>query len=333
MDNILSTPLFLSWEVTNRCNLRCKVCYNASADKLVDEIETSEVTEITEKIAACRPLFINLGGGEPLLRSDIEDIVRKIIEKGVDVQIVTNGTVYNEKLLIMLKRLGVMSIQVSIDGFEDEHDTIRGKGTFRKSIKTLKFLIGHGCPAVAAVVMTKLNYHSLPDLTEYLHRLGVKKMGVFRFIPAGRGKINADLQLDAEELRQLSDTLARLEEKYGRHFFKCDHSLGVFAGERKNGGGCELGQKCLNIRPNGDVTGCPFLPIVVGNVRRETLIDIWRNSDALNRIRDEIRPEKLLGRCQRCPPDVKSVCRGGCKALAYEVSGSLMSPDPRCWRQ
>ncbi len=93
MNDTLETPLFFSWEVTNQCNLRCKICYNASGEKFDDEITPFEVADVVEKIAACKPLFINLGGGETLLRPDIENIVKKLIDKGIDVSLVTNGTV------------------------------------------------------------------------------------------------------------------------------------------------------------------------------------------------------------------------------------------------
>ena len=199
-----------------------------------------------------------------------------------------------------MKNLGIKNIQVSIDGFEDAHDLVRGKGSFQKSIKTLKFLIDQNFSTVAALVVTKLNHRELPEFVEYLIGIGVKKIAAFKFVSTGRGKINAALQLNSEEQKCLAKTVAWLEQKHGAEFFKCDHSLAFFAGEKKDGGGCELGQKFLNIRPNGDVLGCPFLPIVVGNIRKESLVDIWNSEKYRKFRRDHLALTPGLKCTERC---------------------------------
>ena len=328
----LQTPLFLTWEVTNRCNLRCKVCYNASANIHPSEINEAEAPSVVNAIAECKPIFVNLTGGEPFLRPDIIDIAKQLKKSGTEPQLATNGTVYNEALFLEMKSIGVKSIQVSFDGFEEAHDTIRGNGSFGRALKTLKFLIANGFLVNVGTVVTKLNYKDLPAFTEFFHNLGVKKIGVFRFIATGRGRENQSLQLDTDDLVWLQKKLQELETKYGIGFFKCDHSMAVFLGKKKNAGGCELGLKCLCIKSNGDVLGCPFFPIVLGNVRKESLVKIWTDSPILKEIRDDVVPERLTGKCVTCPKDIKQECRGGCKALAYEATGNIRSPDPRCWR-
>ncbi|MBI2341810.1 MAG: radical SAM protein [Deltaproteobacteria bacterium] len=332
MIEVLNTPLFLTWEVTNRCNLRCKVCYNASTDMHPSEINESEASFIIDAIADCKPIFVNLTGGEPFLRPDIVKIAKRFIDKGTDPQLATNGSVYNEEMFLQMKSIGVKSIQVSFDGFEAAHDAIRGSGSFKRALKTLKFLIDNGFSAKVGTIVTRLNYLDIAEFTKYFYELGIKKLGVFRFVPTGRGRENQSLQLDADDLVWLQEKLEQLESRYGIAFFKCDHSLAVFLGKKKNAGGCELGLKCLCIKPNGDVLGCPFFPVVLGNVRETSLVKIWQDSPILKEIREDIRPERLLGKCVSCPNGIKEKCRGGCKALAYETTGSIRQPDPRCWR-
>lgn len=332
MVEALKSPLFLTWEVTGRCNLKCRVCYNDFKNICRQEISGREVDDLMDQLAECRPLFVSLTGGEPLIRHDIEYIVSGLSERGIETHIATNGTIYNEDLLFRLKEKGLAGIQVSVDGFSDAHDAIRGGGVYKKAVKTLKFLIDNGFYAKVGTIVTKLNLYDLPGLTDFFYNLGVKKLGVFRFIPTGRGGINSELSLSSGDLKFLADMLEELESRYGTRFFKCDHSMAMFLGRKELGGGCELALKCLCVRPNGDVLGCPFVPIVLGSVRKARLMDIWNGPGEIVRVRNEIKIENLMGACVVCPEKVRNSCRGGCRALAYEKTGSLRMPDPRCWR-
>ncbi len=331
MAEALSSPLFIAWEVTNGCNLRCKTCYNASSGATPAEINSDEVDAVIDKIIECRPIFVDIGGGEPFTRPDLEKIVEKLSAGKIAVRLTTNGTICNKELLLRLQKWGVNAIQVSIDGFEDAHDAIRGAGTFKKAVDTLKFLIENGFDTSISVVITALNWRDLDHYVKYFLQLGVKKVGAFRFVPSGRGGENKYLQLGAAETKLLTEILEGLETELGDRYFKCDHSLAAFSGVER-GGGCELGLKCLSIKPDGRVCGCPFLPLALGNVRDSSLLDIWKNSEVLKKMREDARVENLSGKCVECPSEIKNVCRGGCKAMAYEATGSLTMPDPRCWR-
>lgn len=332
MNDVLSSPLFLTWEITNACNLRCKVCYNGSTSRMTDEIKSDEIPFVIERIAECNPLFVNLTGGDPLLRSDLFDIIAQFKEKGIDVQMSTNGYLLDELMAIKLKNAGVSGMQVSIDGFKGPHDYIRGKGSFDKAVSALKILIKQGFKTSVGTIMTAMNYGEISEFTSFIRELGANKIGVFRFVPIGRGASHPELQLDTAQLQWLSEKLNLLEMEYGIEFFKCDHSLSFFSGILKNGGACELGYKCLCIRPNGDVVGCPFFPLPLGNIRERSLLDIWRNSELLKQIREDVKLENLEGKCRECPTAIKDVCRGGCKAMSYAAYGNIKRPDPRCWR-
>jgi radical SAM protein with 4Fe4S-binding SPASM domain len=92
-------------------------------------------------------------------------------------------------------------------------------------------------------------------------------------------------------------------------------------------GGCPAGTHYLGIRPNGDVTPCPYLPEFGGNLQRESLGEIWRTSEVFVRIRDR---QALGGRCGAC--ELKGAC-GGCRARAYGMTGDSMAEDPLCTHQ
>lgn len=127
----------LTWDVTNRCNLKCKYCGAAS---LINE-KKEQNTDWKKLIDYIKPFVknITLLGGEPLLHPDIDKIIEYISLKGMHVSITTNGQVDKDVLKNIMK-YNVDLIYVSIEGFKDSHDKIRGTGTWEKAIETVKYL-------------------------------------------------------------------------------------------------------------------------------------------------------------------------------------------------
>jgi len=175
-----------------------------------------------------------------------------------------------------------------------------------------------------------LRYQNSPG---FFYDLGVNKYTAFRFVPMGRGAKNPNLWVGEPGLKWLKEEYRGIINDLGTEFFRFDHSLNFFSGEQWcEGGGCELSQKFLCIKPNGDVVACPFFPVILGNIKKDNLIHIWRHSSLLQECRSAIDMDKLQGRCIDCPTNIKSVCRGGCRAVAYHMTGNMYAPDPRCWR-
>jgi len=180
----------------------------------------------------------------------------------------------------------------------------------------------------------------------------VNRVMVFNFIPTGRGKqiINRDLSpsqredvltyLHNELLKGEIETLSTapqfsrvcLQQSLPNNKF----SLGHFAALSSQGpakkladfiGGCGAGRLYCAIQPNGLVTPCVFLPIIVGDLRKESLKSIWLHSKVFNDLRDR---DKLKGRCGHC--QYKYIC-GGCRARAYAYHKDYLMPDPGCIRE
>lgn len=138
----LSAPIFTWWDITKVCNLHCKQCYSNSGRPSKNELTTSEVFSIIDQLATNRVFYIYFLGGEPLLRYDFFEILRKCREKDIITMMSTNGWFVDKKNTEKLLNSGIHTVRVSIDGATaDVHDKIRGvKGSFEKALKALSIL-------------------------------------------------------------------------------------------------------------------------------------------------------------------------------------------------
>lgn len=144
---------FVQLHLTERCNLRCKHCYQTG--KSMDEMTFSEikeaVTEISDTLAEWESVYgirysksFNVTGGEPFLRNDIFDVIREIKDQGFGLYLLTNGFFVDDKKAKALSDLNVNGVQVSIEGPEEVHDSIRGKGSYSVSMKGVRYLLDAG---------------------------------------------------------------------------------------------------------------------------------------------------------------------------------------------
>jgi radical SAM protein with 4Fe4S-binding SPASM domain len=241
-----------------------------------------------------------------------------------------------------------------LDGFEETHDEFRGiKGAWKKTVEGIKNCVDAGIDTCVATTATHYNLKEIPKLMEFAEKeLFANRFIVFNYVPTRRGKEIVEEDLSPEEREELLDFLysklidpnCRLDVfstapqyavsslKYAEGPAVATHFTNKEAMELLRGrtktltefiGGCGAGRLYCGLEPNGDVQPCVFIPIKIGNIREQSLIDIWRNSPVLKEIRDR---EKFEG-CGKC--DYKYVC-GGCRARAYGYFNDLKAPDPSC---
>ncbi|MDR2889411.1 MAG: radical SAM protein, partial [Lachnospiraceae bacterium] len=126
-------PITCVWEVTMGCNMRCGHCGSSCTNPLKDELNTVEALDLCDQIAGLGVQWITLSGGEPLTRKDITKLVGRLHDKGVTVNLITNGWALNETMAVQLKESGIATVAISIDGTEAIHDQIRKEGSFARS--------------------------------------------------------------------------------------------------------------------------------------------------------------------------------------------------------
>jgi radical SAM protein with 4Fe4S-binding SPASM domain len=344
-----SRPYVISWNLTYRCNLACEHCYlDAGGTPLVgtanfadrSELGTEECFKVIDQIAAFAPECVTiLTGGEPLLRRDILEIVRRAAERGLWVVVGTNGVRISENVAQRLAEAGARGLSLSLDALDPErHDHFRKvRGAWQNTVDGAGILNRTGLPFIVQTTAGSHNLGELDAIADFAHeRLAAKVWNLYFLVPTGRGQFVSDITP-----AQYDDVLAslyRIQRKYDRrmlvnakcapHYIKtvlekddADARIRIYSG---GAGGCPAGTHYMGIRPNGDVTPCPYLPVFAGNLRKATLDDLWTSSELFTGIRARTA---LGGRCGDC--EMNAHC-GGCRARAYGMTGDLMAEDPLC---
>src|SRR5438034_5838114 len=344
-------PYVISWNLTYRCNLACEHCYldaggtpRVGTENFADrsELGTEECFRVIDEIAAFAPECLTiLTGGEPLLRRDILEIVRRAAERELWVVVGTNGVRITENVARRLAEAGARGLSISLDALDpDRHDRFRKvRGAWRNTVEGAAILGRTGLPFIVQTTAGSHNLGELEAIADFAHdRLAAKVWNLYFLVPTGRGQFVSDItpaQYDA-----VLASLYRIQKKYDRrmlvnakcapHFIKTvlenagaerDPIFRTYSG---GAGGCPAGTHYMGIRPHGDVTPCPYLPVFAGTLRGASLRDLWTDSELFSDIR---RRSSLGGRCGAC--EMNAHC-GGCRARAYGMTGDLMAEDPLC---
>ncbi|MEW6001602.1 MAG: radical SAM protein [Nitrospirota bacterium] len=337
-----SHDFFVQWHLTERCNLRCKHCYQS--EKYIDEMLFSEIKEVTNEISemfnawsetydvSLSPSF-NVTGGEPFLRNDIFEILQEISDKGFDVYLLSNGILINRRKARMLSKIGVKGVQVSIEGPEEVHEKIRGKGSFSASLKGVRYLLDAGIKVTLNVTLSEINADCFIDMVSLSSAVGVQRLGFSRLVPSGRGAGLFNKMLKKEKLKEIYAAISSLDVK-GVEIVTGDPLMSQMSlqvdGNKEDSialGGCAAGVSGITILPDGTLAPCRRLNLSIGNIRRDSLREVWANSEVLSLLRNKQSYKDKCGTCRRW-----AICRG-CRAIAYVCSenGDFLAEDPQCF--
>lgn len=165
------SPLFISWNVTFKCNLRCAYC--GAVDAPHREWDTEKITRGLNDLYLAGARWITFGGGEPLLRSDIGTLINAAKSIGFTVFLSTNGRFVPDKIELLRQ---VDNVNLSLDGPETVHDTVRGTGAFADTIKASEALREHNIPFSYQCVLAKHNLHCLKEALEIAQKQGAWMM-------------------------------------------------------------------------------------------------------------------------------------------------------------
>lgn len=316
----LRNPLVVFWELTRKCNLKCKHCYTHSKNDGI-QLTKKELLYILDLLLDRKIFSLGLGGGEPLVVEELNHIVHKASQNDVDVTLSTNGLLVSQDKAKKLKDLGISVVQVSVDGTKETHELIRGKGSFEKAIKSIEMLKEAGIVTRLAFTANRINFMQLEEVFLLSQKIGADWFIVFRYMNSGRDGIG--ISLENEQLKKVTENLIRLQKRFPLKVFfeKLLFFPFLLDEEMISGKSCNAGKSIMNICANGDVTPCPHVQnYVVGNVFRHNFDKIWNNP--------KIEMEKeICSSCKSCA-HVKN-CKGGCKGT---FMGNL-SRDPLCWKR
>jgi len=323
----LHAPICLTWEWTYGCNLSCVHCLSSSGRRDPNELNTEQMKAVIDQLAEMQVFYINVGGGEPTIRSDFFELVEYAIDQGVGVKFSTNGGMITQEKAERIASMDYLDVQISLDGMDAEtNDAVRGEGSYDMAIAAMDHLHSAGMKGFKiSVVMTTNNVDQV-DEYEALARKYDAELRLTRLRPSGRG---------AETWNELKLTQAQQIELYNwllirPHILTGDSFFHLSAlGEPLPGLNlCGAGRVVCLIDPVGDVYACPF--VLHDEFKAGSLLDdggfahIWRESDLFLSLR-EPGSEGACGSCGSW-----DACQGGCMAAKFFTGIPLDGPDPEC---
>ena len=307
-------PFQASMELTHHCNLSCKHCYVDIPPE--NELTTEEFKEVIDQLAEAGSMYLALTGGEVLTRPDFFDITFHAKEKGFEVMVLTNGTLVTPGIANKFRKLEPSFISMSLYGATHEsHDGITGKpGSLAATIQAVKLLKSRDIMVILQTLLMDTNYHEADAMETLAAELGVPLLVKHELVPSRSGSLaHYQFELDPEQA--------------------CDEM-----GHSWVDGGtvpsdisklCMAGKGICSISPAGDVFPCLMMPMAVGNLRKRSLMDVWKDNPCNELVHLRSLKWMDLTECRDCK--LSRHCKK-CIGIAFSETGSLTRPAPSACR-
>lgn len=329
-------PFVIIWEVTRACGLACRHCRaEAVPDRHPLELNFDESLGLIDQVARCHPLTFVLTGGDPVRRPDLLPLIRYASDQGLRIGLSPSAT---PDLLRQdfdkLREAGAARIALSLDGASREtHDRFRGvEGTWDLTLEAIARARAADIEVQINTTITRQNLGEYARFVEVLSKIRPVLWSVFQLVPTGRG--HADDLLSADEMEALFENLYDLsltapfdiKTTEGHHYRRVvlQRSKDVSRLRGRAPLGINDGKGFVFVSHTGDIYPSGFLPVAAGNVRREELIDVYREHPQFRALRDSSR---LKGKCGIC--EFKEIC-GGSRARAFAMAGDVFAEEPLC---
>lgn len=324
----LDAPICLTWEITYACNLQCIHCLSSSGRRDPRELSTAQAIAVLDELRDLQVFYINIGGGEPMIRRDFFDILEHAERNKIGVKFSTNGTYIDATSARRLAAMNYLDVQISLDGIDSEtNDAIRGNGSYAVAKQAMNHLRDANFgPFKISVVVTRHNVDQLDDFKTLADSYGAQ-LRITRLRPSGRGIDSwKDLHPTQAQQRQIYDWLISHGDTVltGDSFFHLNALGPALPGLNM----CGAGRVVCLIDPVGDVYACPFVihdQFKAGSIHdRGGFTEIWHNSELFVALR---QPDSS-GACTSCGN--YDSCQGGCMAAKFFTGLPLDGPDPEC---
>ncbi|PWU09871.1 MAG: radical SAM/SPASM domain-containing protein [Terriglobia bacterium] len=345
--NFEKAPMLVIWEVTQSCDLACVHCRaSAQPERNPGELTTEEGYRLLEEIRLFGEPLMVFTGGDPLKRPDLFDLIRYSVDIGLRTNVTPSATpLLTAEAIDNFKAAGIARMAISVDGPDSAtHDDFRGiPGTFDRAMFALRHARDIGLDTQFQTTVTRRNMDRLPEIAGIVNEVRSKMWSLFFLIVTGRAEKGDDLEGSEYEkvfefMYELSKTApfgiktteAMHYRRYVAQRIKAEH--GITENENAKGvawrtSGVSDGKGFVFISHTGEIFPAGFLPVTGGNVRRDSLVDIYQNSHLFRTLRD---PSQRVGKCGIC--EYQKIC-GGSRSRAYAFTGDYLAEDPRCTYQ
>ena len=337
LDGPLSAPVDVFWEITWNCNLKCIHCYNNSGSKgmSITELGTEAAISLVNELSDVGVNKIIIGGGEPLIRYDLFEIIGAGTRAGINFVLVSNGTLFSEKRCSEFLRSGLKEVSISIDGSTPEiHDAFRnGNGAFKKTLEGCKRLISKGVKVHVQTLVSKNNVMDIKRIIELCVGIGANSFSPRFLMPAGRGKDIYNIYLEPSVFEFFRNSFESLRNEFNHKInigrLQRDYSLEYSFEQKETSDGplsCGPGKTTCGITPDGRLMACSYLQdeawiserVIPGKFSK-----IWSESKIFDPFRKLMKSS--LRECFKCKH--LDFCKGGCRARAYLLSGDFFEKD------
>jgi len=318
-------PLTLVWDITYQCNFKCKHCYICDG-KHREDLPSNRLHEIIYELADCGVFYIDIGGGEPLLRkNDLIKLIKTATLADIECTVATNGWYLDRTTVKELNNAGLKRMLVSIDGSKSQiHDEFRSKkGAFKKAIRGIKNCIKSGIETYIISTLTMVNFNDIHNIINLAQEIGCDGIIIAKFVPFGSGDTNKkELIINPKDYEKKLDEISKLKKS-----IKISIKEDCGPTQSKIQDMCHAGKFLGGIRPNGDVVPCAFFPLIIGNISEHSFKEIWSKSKIINSLKREDYLTKVKG-CEEC--EFLNICKGGCKGRSQTYYGDWLNKDPLC---
>jgi AdoMet-dependent heme synthase len=348
MMDFTQAPLLVIWEVTQACDLACVHCRaSAMPGRSPDELSTEEGYRLLEEVTrfgnlkGFGPPLLVFTGGDPLKRPDLYDLIRHSVQCGLRTNVTPSSTpLLTPQAIDGFQAAGVSRMAISVDGADAAtHDAFRQvPGSFDRCLLALRHARQIGLDTQFQTTVTKRNMHQLHRIARVVEEVGSKMWSLFFLIVTGRALAGDDLS--AAEYEEVFETLYQLSKRvpfeiktteamHYRRYIVQHHKDEQGSGENAQRvafrtAGVSDGRGFVFISHKGEIYPSGFLALSGGNVRRDSLVEVYRNSELFRNLRD---PRLREGKCGAC--EYVHVC-GGSRSRAYALTGDYLAEDPRC---
>jgi radical SAM protein len=342
--NFDQAPMLVIWEVTQACDLACVHCRaSAQSERNPHELTTKQGYRLLDEIRSFGEPLMVFTGGDPLKRPDLCDLIRYAVKIGLRTNVTPSATpLLTGEAIDGFKAAGVTRMAISLDGPDAQsHDDFRGiPGTFDRAMFALRHARDIGLDTQLQTTVTRRNMGRLQEMAGIAKEVRTKMWSLFFLIVTGRALENDDLEAAEYEkvfefMYDLSKTApfgiktteAMHYRRYVAQRIRAEH--GVTENENAKGvawrtAGVSDGKGFVFVSHQGEIFPSGFLPVSGGNVLRDSLTDVYRNSSLFRTLRDTTQRE---GKCGLC--EYQKVC-GGSRSRAFAFTGNYLAEDPRC---
>jgi radical SAM protein len=342
--NFDQSPMLVIWEVTQACDLACVHCRaSAQSERNPAELTTVQGYRLLDEIRSFGEPLMVFTGGDPLKRPDLFDLIRYGVKIGLRTNVTPSATpLLTAEAIDGFKAAGVTRMAISLDGPDAaSHDDFRGiPGTFDRAMFALRHARDIGLDTQLQTTVTRRNMGRLAEMAELAKEVRTRMWSLFFLIVTGRALENDDLQAAEYEkvfefMYELSKTAgfgvktteAMHYRRYVAQRMKAEH--GPTQNENAKGvafrtAGVSDGKGFVFVSHQGEIYPSGFLPVSGGNVLRDSLTDVYRNSPLFRSLRDTGQRE---GKCGIC--EYQKIC-GGSRSRAYASTGNYLAEDPNC---